>query len=121
MEKRKIKTAKISTFRLNKFLQNADKFYLPFSLEELHDVRDDIQTKILLKKECERLMDPRIPSRPFSGQYFDSNGNPILCYFGERVNGQEQKEINVSHLAISPAKESDLLADSWYMKTKRKV
>jgi hypothetical protein len=104
---RQVKTEKIANFRLDKFLENADKFHLPFSLEDLHRVRDNAHTKEILKKECERLKDASIPSRPFSGQYYDSTGKVIFCYFGERVQSQKQKEINVSHPAVFPAQKSD--------------
>jgi hypothetical protein len=71
------RTLKMADFRMKKYLENTDRIYLPFTLEDLRKGKNDPKTKKKLQKCCELLAQSNVPSRPFSAQYFDANGKPI--------------------------------------------
>lgn len=95
LESRFKHTMKIAKFRMKQYLQNVDKIYLPFTLEELTDVKNDSTIKKKLQKICDLLRQSNVPSHPFSTQYLDKNGEPIFYYLGERIEGKLPRKIHL--------------------------
>jgi hypothetical protein len=95
LESRFNHTMKIAEFRMKQYLDNVDKIYLPFTLEELTNAKNDSTIKKKLQEICNHLRQSNVPSRPFSVQYLDKNGEPIFYYLGERIEGKRPKEIHL--------------------------
>lgn len=86
----------MAKMRIEKFCQFADKITLPFTLAELRAIKDDAPTEKRLEARCKQLAKNRIPSRPFSAQYFGRDGVPLVFYLGERIADDPRLEYTLS-------------------------
>jgi hypothetical protein len=86
----------MAQLRIEKFCQFADKITLPFSLADLRSLKDDPATEKLLEARSKQLAKNRIPSRPFSAQYFGRDGIPLVFYLGERIADDPRLEYALS-------------------------
>ena len=90
----------MAKLRVEKFSKFADKITLPFSLADLQALKGDGPTEKRLEARCAQLAKHRIASRPFSAQYFDKHGIPLLFYLGERIADDPPLEYTLSEKEI---------------------
>jgi hypothetical protein len=88
-------TVRTADLCIEKFIEFADIVTLPFSLQDLREVRKNKQTASKMEELCKEL-DNKYPSRPFSAKYYDKNGVPILFYLGERIVGEPPKSYTLT-------------------------
>ena len=70
--------------RLAGFFKYADKYMLPFTLEELRQGKNDPKVQKEMEALCKKLSKPGHPTRPFSAIYYDRNRVGIFYYYGVR-------------------------------------
>jgi hypothetical protein len=67
-------------------MKYADRYRLPFTLEELKAKNNEGNSALQngLDFNCKILERENYPSRPFSAQYYDKEDKPLFFYFGVR-------------------------------------
>jgi hypothetical protein len=70
--------------RAVKFIKYAQVIRVPLTLEDLNRPFSE-QDKSDLEAYCANDLGPGQDSQCISARFVDQNGDPILCYFGERI------------------------------------
>ena len=75
------KMRKLDEKHLKAYIQQVTKIKLPFTLKSLqmNQERDDLETV------CQEKLGPNMPAQCMSAQFVDSEDEPILFYFGDRI------------------------------------
>lgn len=68
--------------RFKKYVQQVTTIKLPFTFESLQQTAEDISQ---LEKICEDTLGPDRTPQCMSARFVDSEGKPILYYFGDRL------------------------------------
>lgn len=71
--------------RLQLYLEHVTTIKVPFSLQELKDKKMDTKN---LDSICDNELGPNMLSQCFSAKFVDSENQPILFYFGNRISGE---------------------------------
>jgi hypothetical protein len=68
---------------LQRYMQEVTKINLPFTLGSLEDKKKHSIKE--MERVCQDHLGPNQPAQCMSAQFVDSEGQPVLFYFGDRI------------------------------------
>ena len=68
---------------LGNYMQEVTQIQLPFTLASLGEQAN--QNKKEMEKVCEESLGANQPGQCMSAEFIDSEGQPVLFYFGDRI------------------------------------
>jgi len=68
---------------LQRYMQEVTKIHLPFTLGSLEDKQKHSIKE--MGRVCQEDLGPNQPGQCMSAQFVDSEGQPVLFYFGDRI------------------------------------
>jgi hypothetical protein len=73
---------KLAEEHLANYMQEVTQIKLPFTLASLGDKN---QNKMEMEKRCQEKLGANQPAQCMSAEFLDSEGHPVLFYFGDRI------------------------------------